>query len=156
MYCVECHSSISKEVFEYSNRYFGDSLCIKHQRWIKTLLEQSSTTIEALTLYFALKKRGISAEIEKNDGFKSVDIVVEEAKAHIEVDGVHHNNNNIQALKDLKRTYHSFKEGYITLRIPNSLMYNDLQETVDYLIGILEINKKRLRWKAFSIFRLFN
>jgi len=106
----------------------------------------TQTTEEALKLYFALKKRGVPAELEKFDGYKHIDIAIPEAKINIEVDGKHHNSNNRQALADLKRTYFSFLKGYYTIRIPNSLVYNDyvLNETADFIVGILNesLNKQ--------------
>ncbi|MGV3538350.1 MAG: DUF559 domain-containing protein [Rufibacter sp.] len=102
--------------------------------------------MEAIRLYFALKNRGVPAQLEKFDGFKHIDIAIPEAKVNIEVDGGHHNYNTKQALADLKRTYFSFLKGYLTVRIPNSLVYNDevLEETADFIVGILNesLNKK--------------
>ena len=94
-------------------------------------------------LYFALKERDVPAELEKFDGFKTIDIAVPEAKVNIEVDGQHHNFNPQQALSDLKRTYFSFLKGYLTLRIPNSLILWDLEETANYLTEILATNRDR-------------
>jgi very-short-patch-repair endonuclease len=71
--------------------------------------------------------------LEKFDGFKTIDIAIPLAKINIEVDGVHHNANSQQALADLKRTYYSFLEGYYTLRIPNSLLRSNLEETTEYI-----------------------
>ena len=52
--------------------------------------------------------------------------------------GGHHNYDYKQALADLKRTYYSFKKGgYLTLRIPNSLIKNNFDETVGYIVEFL-------------------
>lgn len=72
-------------------------------------------------MYFALKDRGVPPELEKSDGFKSINIAVPHAKVNIEVDGMQHSYNGKQALSDLHRPLHSFKKGYSTLRIPNTL-----------------------------------
>ena len=58
---------------------------------------------------------------------------------NIEVDGSHHNFSDKQALADLKRTFYSFKKGFLTLRIPNSLVKdkNTLEQTADYIDGFL-------------------
>ena len=103
------------------------------------------TTYETIRLYFALKKRGVPAEMEKFDGYKHIDIAIPEARVNIEVDGGHHNFNRNQALSDLKRTYYSFKKGYLTLRIPNSLVTTDsyLNETADYIVDFLNEQKWR-------------
>ena len=67
---------------------------------------------------------------------------VEEAKIHIEVDGKQHKGPK-QALTDLKRSYYSFCEGYITLHVPNSLIEANLEETADWLTEIIIENKPR-------------
>lgn len=79
-------------------------------------------TPESRELNRLLKNYGWNTELEKWDGYKHIDIAITEAKVNIEVDGVQHNLSPEQALKDLERTYYSFKKGYITLRIPNVLM----------------------------------
>lgn len=136
-YCLECNKDISYNEVNYSIEKFNIPLCIGHQEWLSYI--QTISTPETIRLYFALKMRGVPAEIEKNDGFKSIDIAITEARINIEVDGGHHNYSNQQALSDLKRTYFSYLKGYYTIRIPNSLVNNDyvLNETADYIVGIL-------------------
>ena len=140
-FCNECNCFIPDKVFRYSNEMFGFSLCYKHQSWYKEIL--SVTTEENLLLYFALKERGVPAEIEKFDGYKHIDIAIPQARVNIEVDGRQHNTDHRQALSDLKRTYHSFLKGFLTLRIPNSLVRENVEETADYILDILKINVKR-------------
>ncbi|MBN1501954.1 DUF559 domain-containing protein [Candidatus Woesearchaeota archaeon] len=84
-------------------------------------------------------ERGVPVQLEKWDGFKHIDIAITESKVNIEVDGQQHNFNTKQALSDLKRTYFSFKKGYLTLRIPNSLVKNRkiLEETADFITRFL-------------------
>ncbi|RTQ50318.1 DUF559 domain-containing protein [Hymenobacter gummosus] len=112
-----------------------------HQEYAKRMELQS--TEESMRLYFALKERGVPAKLEQFDGYKHIDISVPEAKVNIEVDGIHHNRDAKQALSDLKRTYYSFLRGYLTIRIPNSLVRNDklLDETADYLVDMLNVNR---------------
>jgi len=153
MYCLECDCPIQKAVFNYSTDYFGVPLCMPHQKWIKQKIEQTSTTLEAVVLYFLLRENGVNAELEKSDGHKSVDIVIESAKVHIEVDGGHHNYRSKQALADLKRTFHSFKKGYITLRIPNTLLHNNPEITAEYITDFLELNERRVVKKRYSVFK---
>ncbi|MEN9917876.1 MAG: hypothetical protein RL662_312 [Bacteroidota bacterium] len=147
--CLECNCYIDYKVQKYSIDNFGVSLCINHQHWFRNM-EQIST-IECIRLYFALKVRGVPAQLEKFDGFKHIDIAIPEAKVNIEVDGSHHNYSTKQALADLKRTYHSFLKGYLTLRIPNSLVKNDfvLEETADYIVGFLNENRQRVLYKQY-------
>jgi len=115
------------------------------QKWFVSIVEGTTATDHAIELYFALKIRDVPAVLEKSDGFKSIDIAVPSAKVNIEVDGKHHNTNGKQALSDLQRTLHSFRKGYSTLRIPNSLAEYDLDQTADLIKQFLSVNKKRER-----------
>lgn len=139
--CLECNENLHPSVFEYSTQNFGIPLCRRHQHWLKH--EVPNATTEALDLYFALKQRGVPAELEKHDGYKSIDIAVVEARVNIEVDGGHHQFDHDQALSDLKRTYYSFLKGYLTLRIPNVLVRSHLNETADMLVDILLENRDK-------------
>ncbi|MEM4397452.1 MAG: hypothetical protein QW757_02380, partial [Candidatus Woesearchaeota archaeon] len=56
----------------------------------------------------------------------------------------HHNFDYKQALSDLKRTYYSFKKGYLTIRIPNSLLLNHFEETVNYIVRFLNESVEQL------------
>jgi very-short-patch-repair endonuclease len=146
--CTECYSPINGNVANYSINKFGIPLCVEHQHWVEFMSQQS--TLEAIRLYFALKQRGVPAQLEKFDGYKHIDIAIPEAKVNIEVDGGHHNYDTKQALADLKRTYFSFLKGYHTIRIPNSLIHNDyvLNETAEYIVAFLNesLNKQ---WKRY-------
>lgn len=135
LYCLNCNESVYQNVFDYSVHNFGIPLCRPCQNWAKEISNQ--TTFETMQLYFALRERNVPAELEKDDGFKTIDIAVVEARVNIEVDGGHHNYNSKQALSDLKRTYYSFKKGYLTLRIPNSLVKDCLDETADLITDFL-------------------
>jgi very-short-patch-repair endonuclease len=147
--CIECETFIEMNVFNYSVEHFGLPLCRDHQNWLKEKAQES--TFETISLYFALRIRGVPAELEKFDGFKTIDIAITDAKVNIEVDGGHHNFNANQALADLKRTYHSFKKGYLTLRIPNSLVTErNIEETADYLTEILSISRERKTWGKYK------
>jgi len=99
------------------------------------------STTETQKLCFALQGQGVKALIDFFDGYKHIDIAIPEAKLNIEVDRVHHNINSKKALSNLKRTYSSFKNGYFTLRIPNSLVRNNFKECVDLVMEIVKENK---------------
>ena len=150
--CLECNGTISYQVYNYSCDYFGIPLCMSHQKWIKE--QERVSTFSAISLYFALKQRGVPAQLEKFDGYKHIDIAIPEARVNIEVDGGHHNYDNRQALADLKRTYHSFLKGYLTLRIPNSLVEYSLEETADYITDMLVVNRDRVRNVRFTLKRI--
>lgn len=145
--CLQCDKNIEPKVFTYSTQNFGHPLCRHCQDWFRDILDYSSATDEAINLYFALKQRGVPAHLEKSDGFKTIDIAVPHAKVNIEVDGGHHNYNSRQALSDLQRTLYSYKKGYSTLRIPNSLAKQDLDKAADliteYLIESRDRKKKK-------------
>jgi len=141
--CIECDQYIPKEVFDYSSQNFNVPLCRHHQNWIRNI----ESTQESIDLYFALKIRGVLAELEKCDSYKAVDIAIPEAKVNIEVDGAQHNFNHRQALADLQRTYFSFLKGYVTFRIPKVLVHRYLDDTADYITEMLNENNKR-NWKT--------
>lgn len=141
--CMQCEKSIDTRVFNYSIENYGHPLCRNCQDWFEDILDYSTATEEAINLYFALKERGVPAQLEKSDGFKTIDIAVPHAKVNIEVDGGHHNYSSRQAMSDLKRTLYSFKKGYSTLRIPNSLAKHDLDEAADLITEYLIESRDR-------------
>lgn len=100
-------------------------------------------TTEAKKLCSELIKLGYKAELEKWDGYKHIDIAIVPAKTNIEIDGSHHNYRANTALRDLERTFYSLEKGYITLRIPNSLVKYKLAETVKYIDKILRLRNAR-------------
>jgi len=141
--CYNCFSKVDEKVFHYSNQTFGIILCKSCQEWFRSILDFTSATDEAIGLYFALKHRGVPAILEKNDGFKTIDIAVPDAKVNIEVDGRHHNFDACQALRDLERTLHSYRKGYSTLRIPNSLVKYYLNQAADKITEYLIVSRDK-------------
>jgi hypothetical protein len=141
--CIQCEKIIDDKVFEYSVKKFNHPLCRNCQDWFEDILDYSTATDEAIDIYFALKQRGVPAKLEKSDGFKTIDIAVPHAKVNIEVDGGHHNYSAKQAMSDLKRNLHSFKKGYYTLHIPNSLAKNNLEATADLITEFLIESRNR-------------
>jgi very-short-patch-repair endonuclease len=136
--CIECRQYLEQSVYSFSLREFGAPLCRHHQDIIRSL----KATETAKRLYFELRRRDINAHLEKWDGYKTIDIAIPQYKLNIEVDGTHHNFDPHQALSDLQRTYHSFVKGYLTLRVPNSLINWDLEETVNYITRFLVAKDK--------------
>jgi hypothetical protein len=135
-FCYKCDSDIYENEYQYSTNEFGIALCRNCQNWNRAKLS-GKTTQEAINLFLVLKRRGVPAELEKFDGYKTIDIAIPEAKLNIEVDGQHHNYNPNQALSDLQRTMHSFRKGFYTVRIPNSLIRDNLYEAAEILLDIL-------------------
>ena len=139
--CLHCHSYIDEKVYSYSTAAYGFELCLTCQRSINL----KSSTEEATRLYLSLKRRGVPAELEKYDGYKTIDIAVADARVNIEVDGHQHVSNPKQALSDLKRTYFSLQKGFLTLRIPTTLIRENLEETADYITTFLLQYKNKIR-----------
>jgi very-short-patch-repair endonuclease len=142
-YCTNCNIDIDERVYNYSNQVFRVTLCRTCQEWFRDILNFTSATNESIELYFALRLRGVPAVLEKNDGFKTIDIAVPDAKVNIEVDGGHHNFNADQALRDLERTLFSFKKGFLTIRIPNALVRYNLNLAADKITEFLIISRDR-------------
>ncbi|WP_276979482.1 DUF559 domain-containing protein [Flavobacterium filum] len=141
--CCNCFDKVDERVFHYSNQSFGITLCRPCQNWFRDILDFTSATDESINLYFALRFRGVPAILEKNDGYKTIDIAVPEAKVNIEVDGGHHNFNSQQAMRDLERTLYSYKKGYSTLRIPNSLVKYNLDQAADKITEYLVVSRDK-------------
>lgn len=137
-FCIECGFNIPYEVYEYSINHFGHPLCRNDQDWIRNMLWNDYTTQQTIDLYLALKAYNVPVQIEKFDGHKHIDIAIPNAKINIEIDGFHHHLNPYQALQDLKRTYHSFRKGFFTIRVPNSLIENKLDNAVEYILKFLD------------------
>ena len=135
-FCLYCKKEIPLVVQDYSLKNYGFALCRYHQGYLKPKLEKA--TAAARKLFVALLERDVPAKIEIFDGYKHIDIAIPEAKVNIEVDGAHHHFNAAQATADLQRTVYSFRKGYITLRIPNLLIYNNVQQTADYVVDYLQ------------------
>jgi hypothetical protein len=101
--CCNCNKQIDNRVHQFSLDHFDYAPCISCQDRSRDRIEL--TTSYTLALYFLLRKKGINAELEKFDGFKTIDIAVVVARLNIKVDGAHHNTRHEQALADLKRSY---------------------------------------------------
>lgn len=157
-YCNDCDEDINSKEAKYSKEKYGIYLCRDCQKnyskstKIKVISKQTIKpipTTEAKKLYDELKRIGVdikSKNLEKWDGHKHIDLAIPKAKLNIEVDGSQHNLSSEQALRDLKRTYYSFKKGYLTLRIPNSLVRDDekIKETARYIKKFINENTKQM------------
>ena len=128
-------------------KYFEKALCRKDQ-----------PTEEAKRLGFRLGKIGNwDVQFERYDGYKNVDISIPSAKVDIEVDGLQHTITKKQALADIKRTYHSYKNGFVTLHVPNVLVQDDAttEETARCINDFLEENRKDVRDSDDNWFKRF-
>lgn len=104
----------------------------------KELKARTKSTPHALKISDALRKEGIPTYLEKWDGYKHIDVAIPKYKLNIEVDGPQHNTKPKQALADLKRTFYSYKKGYFTLRIPNSLVDKHFDECIDLIVEMVK------------------
>lgn len=139
--CAECYTIVvNKKIIEFSLKTYKQVVCIPCQN----TLNQKDSTIEAKQLYLALKSNRVLAELEKFDGYKCIDIAIPKYRLNIEVDGVHHNVKFDQAMSDLRRTFHSFQKGYYTIRIPNILIRENLEEVSDYITELIRTSKDQL------------
>ena len=147
--CSVCEGVVSKPEFDFSIKNYGKVICRACQKDYANLknkheLRKKKSTPEAQKIFDILIKNGFNAQLEKWDGHKHIDIAIPEFKVNIEVDGLQHHSEK-QALADLKRTYHSFKKGYITLRIPNELVRgNYLYDTAKFIMEILRASESQL------------
>jgi len=149
MNCESCEVEISKKERDYSTKFYGKILCRECQENYGPLRkkhekELNRSTPEAKKLYQTLIKMGVQAKLEKWDRHKHIDIAIPSARINLEVDGMHHSFKPKQALADLKRTYYSFKKGYVTLRIPNKLITENLYETAKYIKEMINSSLEQL------------
>ena len=105
------------------------------------------STPEAKKLGNLLENLGQRVEFEKWDGHKHIDIAITDAKTNIEVDGSQHNLNPAQAFRDRMRDFYSSRKGFKTIRIPNSLLKDDVraEETARLLDKQLQERVAQLR-----------
>lgn len=134
-YCSICKKTITKKQFEYSMNLFGKALCLQHQK-------EEKATSQAKKLFNALQYRKLDCKLEATDGHKSVDIAIDNAKMYIEIDGSHHSTNPMQLKADLERDYHSYNNGYVTKRLTNYQINNNLEGIAD---ALSEVAKERIK-----------
>lgn len=109
--------------------------------------EGKPETLEEEKLGNLLRQYGWNIRHQQWDGHKTIDIAIPEARFNIEVEGSQHNLNPNQARSDLLRDYYSEQKGFVTKRIPNSLLRDDLraEETARLLNKELQERAKQLR-----------
>lgn len=71
---------------------------------------------------------GDYVELEKWDGYKTIDIAIVNTRWNIEINESYNIWNGIRAIAGLKRTYFSIQKGYFTILIPNIFIQNHLYE----------------------------
>jgi len=138
MTCLECSKKLSVLDYNSSVDSLGVELCPHHKKRIEDLMEQKGTSLEAVQLYYGLKRAGVAAMLDWWDGKKSIDIAISRVKLNILIDSKYHMMTHEQAINNLEETMHSFKNGFTTIRIPHFLIQHYLKETVNNIIGIME------------------
>ena len=149
MSCSKCNKAIQKTEFNYSIERYGIILCRDCQKNYINLERKhrerkKKSTPEAIKLCEILIKLGFDAKLEQWDGYKHIDIAIPEYMINIEVDGMQHQYSEKRALSDLKRTYYSFRRGYVTLRIPNKLIQEKVYETAEYIKKFIETSEEQV------------
>ena len=97
---------------------------------------------QAKELFDELIKEGIFAELEYWDGHKHVDIRIPDACLYIEVDGMHHFTQPKQIASDFMRDHYSDEDGYSTLRIPNQVVEEHMDQVTKAVSEIVLKRKK--------------
>ncbi|WP_425237201.1 hypothetical protein [Ulvibacterium sp.] len=138
MTCLECNKNLGYLDHRNSMESLGVELCSQHKARMEDLMKKKGTPLEAIQLYYGLKKVGVAAMLEWWDGKKSIDIAISRVKLNIEIDTEYHMMTHEQAINDLEETMHSFRNGFTTIRIPHVLVRHYLKETVNNIIGIME------------------
>ncbi|TXH02698.1 MAG: hypothetical protein E6R05_03765 [Candidatus Moraniibacteriota bacterium] len=87
-------------------------------------------------LFNALIKEGIDVVLGYNDGYKTVDIAVLDAKLYIEVDGLQHFTNPKQILSDLQRGHFSDGDDFRTFYTTNQLIETHCEEIARALADV--------------------
>lgn len=136
-HCILCSDIIDFRVYTHTVNLCGLPVCKLCENEFR--LRSKSASPRARKLYVELIRQGVKANLEDNDGYKTVDIVIHKARLHIEVDGLQHHRISQYAISDLKRTFYALSEGYVTVRIPNCLVDDSLDETVLQLKKLIEL-----------------
>ncbi|HEV8508782.1 MAG TPA: DUF559 domain-containing protein [Chitinophagaceae bacterium] len=141
-HCLHCRTAPAETASDRSSLQFEFALC---NNCAKKIQSGYISTREAIKLYLSLRAEGVNAELDKSDGYKTIDIVVESARIHIEVDAQHHHHDDEQGLTDLQRMIHSLNDGYHTLRIPNPLVNKKLKKTTEFIVKYLKLTETKVR-----------
>ncbi len=138
MKCLECNQELGYLDHKHSIDVLGIELCDHHRIRIERLIAQNGTSLEAIQLYYGLKKEGVTGMLEWWDGKKTIDIAISRVKLNIEIDSAYDQITHEQAMNNLEQVMHSFKNGFTTIRIPHFLIKHNLKETVFNIIGIMD------------------
>ena len=138
MTCLECDKELSYIDHKESMESLGVELCPRHKKRIDRLIKTNNTPVAAIKLYYELKARGESPMLEWWDGSKFVDLAFSRVKLNIEIDDQYEKLTDVQAIDHLQDVMQSFKNGFTTIRIPDTLVRFHLKDTVQNILGIME------------------
>lgn len=120
-------------------------LCPKHKKRMDKLCKDAALPVEAVMLYYGLKLAGHHPMLAWWDGSKFVDVAFSRTKLNIEIDTEYEMLSAKQAIHDLEKRMHSYKDGFTSIRIPNELIAQHLKETVQSITNIIESLKLTLK-----------
>lgn len=138
MTCLECNKKLDYQEHKQSMEALGVELCQVHRERMEKVKTAHNTPKEAIQLYYGLKEVGVTSMLEWWDGTKTIDIAISRVKLNIEIDSEYHMLTHEQAINDLEKAMHSFRNGFTTIRIPHVLVKYYLKETVHNILGIIE------------------
>lgn len=101
------------------------------------MINNHKPTEQETKLYNALIERGIKATANYNDGHKTVDIAVLNAKLYIEIDGIQHFTDSEQIKRDFKRYHFSDGDDYATFYVTNQIVDTHLEDIADALQKVI-------------------
>jgi len=145
MTCKECNREITQEELNTSSDFIGIGLCDRHTNLLIRVMKQNNTPKQAVALYYALKDAGVNPMLEWWDGSRSVDIAISRVKLNIDIGTDYELMTHQQALEELEQTMYSFQNGFTNIRIPHILVKHYLDDTVNYVVGIVEGLKANLK-----------
>ncbi len=138
MTCLECKKELSYIDHRKAVELFDVELCGAHRSRMERLIRSHNASVEAIILYYGLKRAGVKAMLAWWDGSKTVDLAVSRARLNIEIDHSCEPLTVDQAMGGLGKTPPLCQEGFTTLRIPHYLVRTHLNETVEIILGIIE------------------
>lgn len=111
--------------------------------------DKKYVTPQAKKLKEALEKNGLYVIPEYNDGYKTVDIFIPEAKIAIEVDGLQHVSDPKQIIADFNREYYSNLNNIGTIHIANTVVDLYLIKIADAISEVAKKNKLLNKLNSF-------
>lgn len=145
MTCLECKKELSYLDHRKAIELFEVELCEAHRARMVRLMKIQHTPVEAIILYYALKRAGVKAMLAWWDGKRTIDLAVSRVKLNIEIERGQASLSYEQALEELDQSMYAYQDGFTTLRIPDYLVKTDLKVTVESILGIIKGLKPNLK-----------